>query len=294
MSDKYAVIKAHRTEYPITLMCRVLSVSRAGYYAAQDRAPSPRALADAQLTATITTTFAQCQRRYGAPRIHRVLRAAGTYVSVKRVARLMRVARLHARRQRRRAATTDSAHALPLADNVVARAFAVGGAVNTTWVSDTTFIPTREGWLYLAVVLDLASRFVVGWATSAQNDTALVVAALQRAVAIRPPCLGAVHHADRGSTYASHAYRAVLTACGMTASMSRKGNCWDNAVAESFFATLEWELLADGDFATRAMATRALVPFIEDWYNRERLHSALDYVSPNAFEQDLTRRRRAA
>ena len=294
MSDKYAVIKAHRTEYPIVLMCRVLSVSRAGYYAAQDRAPSTRATVDATLTATITTTFVHCQRRYGAPRIHRALRAAGTRVSAKRVARLMRTAGLQARQRRRFAVATDSAHTLPLADNVVARAFAVGGAVNTTWVSDTTYIPTRAGWLYLAVVLDLASRFVVGWATSAHNDTALVVAALQRAVAIRPPRRGAVHHADRGSTYASREYRAALTACGMTASMSRKGNCWDNAVAESFFATLEWELLADADFATQAMATRALVPFIEDWYNRERLHSALDYVSPNQFEHDLTRRRRAA
>ena len=294
MSDKYAVIAAHRTEYPIVLMCRVLSVSRAGYYAAQGRPPSPRAIVDAQLVVTITDTFTRCHRRYGAPRIHRALRAAGTRISAKRVARLMRTAGLQARRRRRVVATTDSAHAWPLADNVVARAFAVGGALNTVWVSDTTYIPTREGWLYLAVVLDLASRFVVGWAASAQNDTALVVAALQRAVAIRQPGHGAVHHADRGSTYASHDYRAALAARGMTASMSRKGNCWDNAVAESFFATLEWELLADGDFATRGMATRALVPFIEDWYNRDRLHSALGYVSPNAFEQHLTRRRRAA
>ncbi len=294
MSDKYAVIAAHRQDYPITLMCRVLSVSRAGFYAAQQRAPSARATADATLTATITDTFVRCQRRYGSPRIHRVLRSAGLQVGQKRIARLMRTAGLQARRRRRGAVTTDSAHTLPLADNVVARSFAVGGAVNSVWVSDTTYIPTREGWLYLAVVLDLASRFVVGWATSAQNDTALVLAALHRAVAIRRPRDGAVHHADRGSTYASHAYRAALTTHGLTASMSRKGNCWDNAVAESFFATLEWELLGDGDFATRAMATRALVPFIETWYNRERLHSALGYVSPQTFEYDLSRTPRAA
>jgi putative transposase len=148
--------------------------------------------------------------------------------------------------------------------------------------------------VYLAVVLDLAPRFVEGWATRTQNDSVLVLAALQRAVAIRQPGRGAVHHADRGSTYASLDYRAALTDRGMTANMSRKGNCSDNAVAESFFATLEWELLADADVATRTMATRALVPFIEDWYNRERLHSALGYVSHKAFEQDLTRRRRAA
>jgi len=269
-------------------------VSRAGYYAAQDRVPSKRAVADATLVATITDTFTTCRSRYGAPRVHQKLRTAGHRVGRKRVARLMRAAGLQARRRRRFAVTTDSTHAFPLADNVVARQFAVGGPVNTVWVSDTTFIPTSEGWLYLAVVLDLASRFVVGWATSARNDTALVLAALQRATAIRRPGCGAVHHADRGSTYASRDYRTALTQQGMVASMSRKGDCWDNAVAESFFATLEWELLAEETFATRAMATRALVPFIEAWYNRERLHSALGYVSPQAFEQDLTRRRRAA
>jgi putative transposase len=294
MSDKYAVIAAHRTAYPVTLMCRVLAVSRAGFYAAHSRAPSRRATTDAQLTVTIATTFTRCHRRYGAPRIHRALRGAGLRVGAKRVARLMRAAGLQARRRRRFVTTTDSAHAWPIADNLVARQFAVGGAVNAVWVSDTTFIPTRDGWLYLAVVLDLASRFVVGWATSATNDTALVLSALQRAAAVRPPRAGAVHHADRGSTYASHAYRTALTTYGLTASMSRKGDCWDNAVAESFFATLEWELLADSDFATRSMATRALVPFIETWYNRERLHSALGYVSPDTFEQELTRRRRSA
>jgi len=203
----------------------------------------------------------------------------------------MRANGLHARRQRRFAITTDSAHTLPLAENIVAREFAVGGPVNTVWVSDTTFIPTGEGWLYLAVILDLASRLVVGWATSARNDTALVVAALERSTAIRRQPPGAVHHADRGSTYASHAYRTVLTQHGLIASMSRRGDCWDNAVAESFFAAFEWELLAEETFATRAMGTRALVPFIDDWYNRERLHSALGYVSPRTFEHNLTRRR---
>ena len=223
MSDKYAVIAAHRTEFPIILMCRVLSVSRAGYYAAQDRAPSTRAATDATLVATITDTFTTCRSRYGAPRMHQKLRTAGHRVGRKRVARLMRAAGLQARRRRRFAITTDSAHAFPLADNVVARQFAVGGPLNTVWVSDTTFIPTGEGWLYLAVVLDLASRFVVGWATSARNDTALVLAALQRATAIRRPGPGAVHHADRGSTYASHAYRTALTQQGMLASLAAKG-----------------------------------------------------------------------
>ena len=228
MSDKYAVIAAHRTEFPIILMCRVLAVSRAGYYAAQDRAPSKRATADATLAATITDTFTACRRRYGAPRVHQALRTAGHRVGRKRVARLMLAAGLKARRRRRFAVTTDSAHAFPLADNVVARQFAVGGPVNTVWVSDTTFIPTGEGWLYLAVVLDLASRFVVGWATSTRNDTALVLAALHRATAIRRPRRGAVHHADSGSTYASHDFPTALTQQGLTASMSRTGDCWDS------------------------------------------------------------------
>lgn len=294
MSDKYAVIAAHRAEYPIALMCRVLAVSRSGFYAAHGRAPSARATADDALATTITATFARCRGRYGAPRVHQVLRRDGHAVGRKRVARLMRAGGLKARQPRRFARTTDSTHVWPIAENALARDFAVGGPVNSVWVSDTTFIPTREGWLYLAVVLDLASRFVVGWATSARNDSALVVAALHRAAALRRPVPGAWHHADRGSTYASHEYRAALLAHGLTASMSRKGDCWDNAVVESFFATLERELLADHDFATRAMAVRALVPFIETWYNRERLHSTLGYVSPHAFEQDLTRRRRAA
>lgn len=231
MTEKYAAIAAHRTEYPITLMCRVLSVSRAGSYAAQQRPPSARATEDVALAAAITDLFTRCHRRYRAPRIHRALRGRGTRVGAKRVARLMRTAGLTATRRRRFVVTTNSAHDLPLADNVVARDFAVGGPVNTVWVSDTTFIPTRDGWLYLAVVIDLASRFVVGWATSAHNDTALVLAALKRAVAIRGPAGGATHHADRGSTYASRDYRAALTAAGLTASMSRKGDCWDSAVA---------------------------------------------------------------
>ena len=199
MSDQYAVSFAHRTEYPIILMCRVLAVSRAGDYAAQGRAPSTRATADLALAVTISDSFTTGRRRSGAPRVHQALRVA-----------------------------TDSAHTVPLADHVVARQFAVGGAVNTVWVSDTTFIPTGEGWRYLAVVIDLASRFVVGWATSARNDTTLVLAALQRATVIRRPGRGAVHHADRGSTYASHDYRAARTRQGMLASMSRKGDCWDS------------------------------------------------------------------
>lgn len=294
MSDKYAVIAAHRQVFPIVLMCRVLEVSPAGFYAAQARPPAPRVHADVQLRATIRTTFQRCHGRYGSPRRHRVLQAAGETVSVNRVARLMRDEGCVARTRRRFVTTTDSAHVDPIAPNVVARAFAVGDAVNTTWVSDTTFVPTRAGWLYLAVVLDLASRLVVGWATSAHNDAALVSAALSRVIAFRAPAPGLVQHSDRGSTYASGAYQTILHDRRMIASMSRKGDCWDNAVAESFFATLEWELLAQHDFVTHAAATRALVDFIDTWYNRDRMHSSLDYRSPMAYEQDLRRLARAA
>lgn len=294
MSDKYAVIGAHRTLFPVRLMCRVLDVSPAGFYAAQQRPPSPRLHAEALLRDTIRTAFRRCHGRYGSPRIHRAMQASGQAVSVNRVARLMREEGCVARAPRRFVATTDSTHADPIAPNVVARAFAVGDAVNTTWVSDTTFVPTRAGWLYLAVVIDLASRLVVGWATSAQNDTALVLAALHRAIAFRTPAPGLVQHSDRGSTYASGAYQTALTDHGMVASMSRKGNCWDNAVAESFFATVEWELLTTHDFVTHAAATRALVDFIETWYNRDRMHSSLDYRSPMTYEQHLRRTRRAA
>ena len=201
---------------------------------------------------------------------------------------------LYARPVRRFVRTTDSTHADPIAPNLVARAFDVGGALNTTWVADTTFIPTGEGWLYLAIVMDLASRRILGWATSARNDTALVLEALHRAMAIRMPTGMLWHHSDRGSVYASAAYRAALAARGVTASMSRKGDCWDNAVAESFFATLEWELLDDGVRPTRAAMHRALVPFIDTWYNQQRLHSSLNYQTPIEYEQDLTRTLRAA
>ena len=192
------------------LMYRVLAVSRLGFFAAHGPGPSARATADGALATTTTATFARCQGRYGVPRVHQVLRRDGHAVGRKRLARLMRVAGLKARRRHRFAITTESTHAWPIAENALARDFAVGGPVNSVWVSDTTFIPTREGWLYLAVVIDLASRFVVGWATSARNDSALVVAAQHRAAALRRPVPGACHHADRGSTCASHAYRAAL------------------------------------------------------------------------------------
>ena len=296
MSDKYAVIAAHRREFAVTLMCRVLEVSRSGFHAAQHRPPSARVRADATLLLAVRATHTKSRKRYGSPRVTRQLRRAGNRVSAKRVARLMHEDGLAARRARRFVVTTDSAHVAPVAPNWLARAFAVGPAraCNTIWVSDMTYIPTRTGWLYLAVVLDLASRRVIGWATSASLDTALPLTALQRALAVREPPRGLLQHSDRGSQYASADYRACLQAHGGIASMSRRGDCWDNAVAESFFATLEWELLADADFATHAAANRALVEFINQWYNHERLHSTLGYRTPAEYEQDLLRIPRAA
>lgn len=294
MSDKYAVIAAHRSAFDVRLMCRALSVSRAGFYASQRRTPSAHAQADAQLRVVVRAEFTKARARYGSPRVARALKKRGVAVSAKRVARVMREEKLVARRKRRFVITTNSAHAFPLAANQVARDFTAGRPLNTVWASDVTFIPTLAGWLYLAIVLDLSSRRVLGWATSAHNDTALALTALERALAVRQPAEGLVHHSDRGSVYASHAYRAALEARGIAASMSRAGDCWDNAVVESFFATLEWELLDGAPLQSHAGMTRALVQFIDGWYNRERMHSTLGYRSPVQYEQDLPRTTRAA
>ena len=280
----------HQDEYPVRLMCRVLAVSPAGFYAWRKRGPSPRASADERLRREVREAHRQSRRTYGAPRVHQELRAQGTRVARKRVARLMREEGLSARRPRRRVCTTDSSHTEPVAPNRLARRFAVRDiqGVDRVWASDITYVPTREGWLYLAVVLDLGSRRVVGWAMRETMETELAVAALQAALADRQPMGGElVHHADRGSQYASQAYRTLLAAHRVTESMSRKGNCWDNAVAESFFATLEHELLATSDFRSRQVARQAIFEFIEVWYNRQRRHSSLGDLSPAEYEQRL-------
>lgn len=296
MSDKYAVIAAHRREFKITMMCRVLEVSTSGFHAAQNREPSARAKADVVLLDKIRATHTKSRKRYGSPRVTRQLWRAGERVSAKKVARMMRADGLAARQRRQFVVTTNSKHGDPIAPNLLAREFAVdpARACNAIWASDMTYIPTRAGWLYLAIVLDLASRRVIGWATSASLDTTLPLTALQRALAVREPPRGLVHHSDRGRQYASVEYRACLAAHGGILSMSRRGDCWDNAVVESFFATLEWELLSDADFATHAAANRALVEFINQWYNHERLHSTLGYRTPVEYEQELLRIRRTA
>jgi transposase InsO family protein len=270
-------------------MCRVLEVSVAGYYAYRKRPPSWRAVVDEVLMAHVRISFAESGETYGAPRVLEDLREAGFPTSIKRVARLMREAKLVARSPRGgRVVTTDSNHADPIAPNLLGRQFAVNGvALNRVWVGDITYIPTREGTLYLATVLDLGSRRCVGWAMQDTMEVELVLSALRMARDARRPTAGLIFHSDQGSQYASAAYRTELAAHGMVASMSGKGDCYDNAVAESFFATLEFELLMKHDWHTRAAARLAIFQYIEAWYNRKRRHSTLGYVSPATYEAGL-------
>jgi putative transposase len=286
---KYACIARHEAEHRVRLMCDVLEVSPSGYYASRKRSPCARAIADERLLLNVRVAHTQSGETYGAPRVHRDLRDEGILVGKKRVARLMRADGLVGRAPRRtRPRTTDSAHSHPIAPNLLDRQFDVNGVrLNRVWVTDITYVPTRDGWLYLAAVLDVGSRRCVGWAMRDTLDAELAVSALEMAIATRRPAPGLIHHSDRGSQYACADYRAVLAAHGMIASMSRKGNCWDNAVAESFFATLELELILDAKWATRDDARRAIFRYIETWYNRERRHSTLDYVSPAAYEERL-------
>ena len=257
-------------------------VSRSGY-AWLERPAAPKKADDAQLLVAIKAAMARGRGTYGSPRVHRELRAHGLRVSKKRIERLMRENGLVARRKRRFVHTTDSRHDQPIAPNVLARNFNVG-ATNEAWVGDVTYIPTREGWLYLAVLLDLFSRRVVGWATSAANDRELALRALDHALRTRRPRPGLVHHTDRGSPYASDEYRRTLDRHAIVASMSRTGDCYDNAVAESFFATLKAEHVDHEDFATRAVGTASIGDYIESFYNSARRHSHVGYVSPIEFE----------
>ena len=286
---RYRFIEAYRTVHAVVTMCRVLGVSKAGYYAWRDRAPSARALANDRLAAEIRTVHRRSRRTYGSPRVHAELRAQGEAVNRKRVARLMRVQGIRATTRRKFRCTTDSRHGEPIAPNVLNRQFAVAQVAgrDRVWASDITYIPTREGWLYLAVVLDLGLRGVVGWAMRHTLERRLACDALEMALARRCPAAGVLHHSDRGSQYASSDFRALLEDAGMTASMSRTGDCWDNAVVESFFSTLKRELVEEAAWATREEARLALFEWIEVWYNQQRRHSALGYLSPMQFEQAM-------
>ena len=265
------------------MQCALFGVSRSGYYAWRGRPEAPRATEDAALVAEIKEAHATGRGSYGSPRVHRELRAGGRRVSRKRVERLMRKEGIVGRKKRRFRKTTDSNHPDPIAPNVLARKFDAE-LPDTAWVTDVTYVWTYEGWLYLAVILDLFSRRVVGWAASANNDRALAMSALDRATSTRSPGAGLIHHSDRGSVYASGGYGDALIAIGAVKSMSGKGDCWDNAVAESFFATIKGEMIDHEDFLTRAAAIAAIADYIDGFYNPRRRHSSIDYVSPIEFE----------
>lgn len=286
---RYAAIQAHQGQFSVSLMCRALEVSRSGFYDWTKRDPSERSAKEQRLRLEIRSIHRRSRRSYGSPRVHRALRKRGILCSRKRVERLMRVDGLRAKKKRRFRVTTDSNHGRRVAPNLLKRCFAVEevGGLDRVWVSDITYLPTRQGWLYLAVVLDLASRRVVGWAMKDSLETALASDALTMALWKRKPARGLVAHSDRGVQYASEAYQEILRQHGISCSMSRKGDCFDNAVAESFFASLEWELIQESDWHTHAEARRAVFDYIEAWYNRERLHSSLDYRSPAEYEDQL-------
>jgi putative transposase len=285
---RFVFIRAHERIFHVTTMCRVLEVSRAGFYKWRAHPLAERVKADLVLAAKIRAIHTGRRRAYGSPRVHRELRAQGLRCGEKRVARVMREQAIRAIAPKRYRVTTQSGHREPVAPNHLGRRFAVSahGGATAAWAADITYIPTREGWLYLAVVLDLASRRVVGWAVRSRVDQELAIQAFRMALRHRRP-RGGLHHSDRGVQYASVAYRQLLAAARFTQSMSRAGDCWDNAVAESFFATLTKELLLQRDFPSRAIATRELSEFIEIWYNRQRRHSSLGYRSPAQFEREV-------
>jgi putative transposase len=281
---KYRFIEDHRNEWPIAVQCDVLAVSRSGYYSWRTRPPSAAAGRRTALTEKIRVAHQASRSTYGSPRVHRDLLAQGTPCNRKTVAKLMQAAGIRAKTVTKfRVATTDSNHRHPIAENVVNRNFAPS-ARNQTWVADITYVPTREGWLYLAAVEDLYSRKIVGWSMSDRIDSRLVVDALEMAVEQQLPGDGLIAHSDRGVQYASEHYRELLMRHGIMCSMSRKGNCWDNAPMESFFATLKKELVHSEDYLTRTEARQSIFEYIEVFYNRVRRHSALNYLSPVNFE----------
>jgi transposase InsO family protein len=281
-------VRDHREMFWVRLMCKTLEVSRSGFYAWLGREESDRACEDRGLTALIRGIFAESRGIYGVPRVHRILRQRGQRCGRKRVARLMRRAGLRSKTKRRfRVKTTDSKHGHPIAPDRLQQDFSID-AVNKVWLSDITYIATDEGWLYLASIMDLCSRKIVGWSMASTLHTTIVVDALLMAIDLRRPEPGLIHHSDRGVQYASAEFRAMLAAHGLVASMSRQGNCYDNAVKESFFHTLKTELVNRERYRTRDEARASVFEYIEAFYNRQRIHSSLDYQSPADFERART------
>jgi transposase InsO family protein len=281
---KYRFIDEHRSRWPVRRMCQVLQVSPGGYYSWRDRPASAQQQRREALAGAIQAIHPEVKQRYGSPRMHAELQARGLSCCVNTVAKLMRQHGIAAKTKRKFRCTTDSNHDHPVADNLLDRQFEPTTA-NQVWVADITYVATRAGWLYLAAVEDLYSRQIVGWSMGEHLGSRLVVDALEMAVARRLPGEGLVAHSDRGSQYASAHYQRLLERHGIACSMSRRGNCWDNAPMESFFASLKKELVHQEDYQTRAEARASVFEYIEVFYNRVRRHSALGYRSPVEYEQ---------
>ncbi len=279
------MIESGRNEFPVSLMCRSLGVSTSGFYAWASRSESNRSKENKMLVTQIQSVHTVSRRTYGSPRVHAELQEQGFGVGRNRVARLMRENGIRARGKRRYKNTTDSDHDRRIAPNVLNRKFQVN-APDKAWAGDITYLWTAEGWVYLAVILDLFSRKVVGWALDDHMRTDLVLSALDQALSKRCPTDGLLHHSDRGSQYASKDYQETLKGHAIECSMSRKGNCWDNAVVESFFGTLKVELGANDYWNSRAEARSDVFEYIEVFYNRQRRHSYLGYLSPERFESE--------
>ena len=280
---RYRAIQKHDRRFPIRLMCRALAVSAAGYYAWKDRPESRRAMHNRILLSEIRVIHRESRETYGSPSIWDALMKRGHRVGEHRIARLMRIEGIRAKTVKTRRATTDSNHPWPVASNTRNRQFQIEQP-NRVWAGDMTYVWTTEGWLYLAVVLDLYSRTVIGWAMGHRLTVDLAERALTMALTHRKPLAGLLHHSDRGSQYAARRYQRLLGEHGITSSMSRTGNCWDNACVESFFGTLKRELVYHRRYATRNEATQDIFEYIEVFYNRRRRHSTLGYYSPAEFE----------
>jgi putative transposase len=281
----FSFIEQHKEVWPVTVLCNALGVSPQGFYAWRQRPTSAQQQRRDALLVHIRAAHAEAKQRYGSPRITKELQANGIDCCVHTVAKLMRDNDIRAKTVRKFRHTTDSNHSLPVADNVLDRQFDAS-APNEKWVADITYIPTREGWLYLAAVEDLYSRMVVGWSMADHMQSRLVVDALEMAVKRRLPEEGLLAHSDRGGQYASDHYQRLLGKHGIQCSMSDKGQCWDNAPMESFFASLKKELVHHEDYASRAEARASIVEYIETFYNPRRRHSSLGYVSPAEYERD--------
>lgn len=284
---RFRFVEDRRVDYPVSVLCDVLDVSRAGYYAWRSRPESARSTENRELLEDIQQIHGDHRGRYGSPRVHIELDAQGRSVSRGRVERLMRRHGIRAIMARpRRVRTTDSRHDHPIAPNLLDRNF-IAAAPNRTWLADITYIETDEGWLYLAAVMDLFSRKIVGWAMRDHLRTELASMALAMAIRRQRPAQGLVHHSDRGVQYAAHDYRTRLQSAGIQASMSRKADCYDNAPMESFFHTLKTELVHHRKYATRAEAQCDVFAYIEGFYNRTRLHSSIGYISPIDMERKV-------